>query len=46
MEEQNDDAESKATEAMQCFFGQFGTLDIYTKIVLEEFFKELIDDKK
>ena len=43
MEEQNED---KAEEAMRCFFCQFGTPDIYTQIVLEEFFKELLNDHK
>lgn len=43
MEEQNED---KAEDAMRCFFGQFGTPDIYTQIVLEEFFKGLLDEQE
>lgn len=31
--------------AIEAFFGQFGTFDIYTQIVLEEFFKELLNEK-
>lgn len=42
MQGQEDDVKDKAAEAMKCFMGQFGTADIYTQIVLEEFFKELI----
>jgi len=29
-------------ETLESFFEQFGSLDIYTKIVLEEFFKEIM----
>ena len=46
MEEQNENLEDKAEDAMRCFFGQFGRMDIYAQIVLEEFFKEILDDQK
>lgn len=42
-----ENTEDKATEAantLECFFEQFGKIDIYTKIVLEEFFKELLNE--
>jgi hypothetical protein len=35
-----------ATDAIDSFFKQFGKFDIYTQIVLEEFFKELFDEQE
>lgn len=32
-------------ETLESFFENFGSLDIYTKIVLEEFFKEIMNEK-
>jgi hypothetical protein len=43
---ENDNLKDKQTSAaIEAFFCQFGTFDIYTQIVLEEFFKELLDEK-
>ena len=41
-EEQDKDA----GHALEAFFGQFGQLDVYSSIVLEEFFRELMDGEK
>jgi hypothetical protein len=46
MEHQNEDKEDKAADAIKCFLGQFGSSDIYMQIVLEEFFKELLDEQE
>lgn len=35
----------ETSAAIEAFFSQFGTFDIHTQIVLEEFFKELLDEK-
>lgn len=35
----------KNDDTLEIFFNQFGEIDIYTKIVLEEFFKELLNEK-
>lgn len=42
-EESVKDKETSA--AIEAFFGQFGTFDTHTQIVLEEFFKELLNEK-
>lgn len=34
-----------AKDAVDSFFKQFGKFDVYTQIVLEEFFKELLDEQ-
>lgn len=34
----------EATQALNEFFKNFGNFDIYTQIVLEEFFKELLNE--
>ena len=45
-EETEDSQKTKETsEAIAAFFGQFGTIDIHTQIVLEEFFEELLSEK-
>lgn len=46
MEQQSEDKEDKAADAIRCFFSQFGSSDIYMQIVLEEFFKELMNEQK
>lgn len=38
--------EKEMSEALEAFFGQFGQMDVYTSIVLEEFFRELMDGEK
>jgi hypothetical protein len=46
-EENGSDEEDKdAGHALEAFFGQFGQLDTYSSIVLEEFFRELMDGEK
>lgn len=35
-----------AGDALEAFFGQFGTMDEHASIVLEEFFRELMGDKE
>lgn len=42
----NPEKEREAKEAMSSFFGQFGTMDLYAKIVLEEFFRGLYGIKE
>jgi hypothetical protein len=42
MQEEQEESKDEASEAMDIFFRQFGPSDIYTQIVLEEFFKELL----
>lgn len=37
--------DQEVSQTIQAFFGQFGTFDIYTQIVLEEFFQELLSEK-
>jgi len=37
--------ENETATAMELFFKQFGDMDIYSQIVLEEFFKELLNEK-
>jgi hypothetical protein len=40
IEEKEDSQKNKETSAaIEAFFGQFGTFDIHTQIVLEEFFE-------
>lgn len=36
--------EEEVADALEIFFDQFGKSDIYTQIVLEEFFKRLLDE--
>lgn len=43
--EKEPEEQNQSAEAMQIFFSEFGEIDIYTKIALEEFFKAIIDDK-
>jgi len=33
-------------DALEAFFAQFGDMDAYSWIVLEEFFRELMDGEK
>ena len=40
-----DAKEKDIKETINSFFEQFGKTDIYTQIVLEEFFKELYNEK-
>ena len=40
------DKEKEITETLLSFFSQFETFDIYTEIVLEEFFKELLHEQQ
>jgi hypothetical protein len=43
MEGQNEESEGRdAGHAMEAFFTQFGEMDVYASIVLEEFFRELM----
>lgn len=42
----SDEEEKDAGHALEAFFGQFGQMDLYSSIVLEEFFKELMDGEK
>jgi hypothetical protein len=42
-EEKQDD---EMGEALEAFFAQFGTIDDHAAIVLEEFFRELMGDKR
>jgi|AACY02.3.fsa_nt_gi hypothetical protein len=35
---------SPGAEALEAFFSQFGSLDTHAQIVLEEFFRELLDE--
>jgi hypothetical protein len=44
--EKEKDKEQEMSDALEAFFGQFGKVDMYTSIVLEEFFKELMDGEK
>jgi len=47
MPSQNEgERESDAGDAMEAFFGQFGEIDFYASVVLEEFFKELMGDQE
>lgn len=36
--------EEEIADALGIFFGQFGTMDACAQLVLEEFFKELLDE--
>jgi hypothetical protein len=43
----NTDKGENAADAMEAFFINFGKMDVYAMIVLEEFFKELLaNDEK
>jgi len=48
MREENDPETSgkDAGDALEAFFGQFGQLDVYSSLVLEEFFRELMGEEK
>lgn len=46
MGEEKEDEDKDAGDAMEAFFGQFGEMDIYASIVLEEFFRELMGGKE
>lgn len=37
--------EDEIKDTIDCFLDQFGSGDIYTQIVLEEFFRELFNEK-
>lgn len=41
-----EEGDKDAGDAMEAFFGQFGKMDAYSWIVLEEFFKELMDEEE
>lgn len=41
-----EDSTSPGAEALEAFFSQFGKLDTHVQIVLEEFFKELLNESK
>jgi hypothetical protein len=41
-----EDIASPGAEALEAFFSQFGSLDTHAQIVLEEFFKELLNEGK
>lgn len=41
-----DDKEKQIVDTLVSFFGQFEDFDIYSQIVLEEFFKELLDEQQ
>lgn len=44
--EDHSEAESEGgAEAMAAFFGNFGEMDLYAKIVLEEFMEILLGEK-
>lgn len=43
MEEQNEEKRD-AGDAMEAFLGQFGEIDIHAEIVLEEFFRQLMEE--
>jgi hypothetical protein len=36
--------EEDVSDALRIFFGQFGTIDACAQLVLEEFFKELLNE--
>lgn len=42
MEDKEKEIEGGAA-ALEAFFGQFGNMDVYAQIVLEEFLKELLE---
>jgi len=37
--------DNEIVETLESFFNQFGKMDSYAKIVLEEFFKKLLNEK-
>lgn len=45
MDKCNDNQKIDPTDAIEAFFGCLGKSDIYTQIVLEEFFKELFNEQ-
>lgn len=42
--EDKEEPTSPGAEALEAFFGQFGNLDTHAQIVLEEFFRELLNE--
>lgn len=42
-EKEPEESEKDAAAALEAFFAQFGEIDAHAAIVLEEFFKELMD---
>jgi hypothetical protein len=38
------DKNEEIADTLSCFFDQFGSMDLYTQIVIEEIFKELMDE--
>lgn len=45
-EKEPEQREKDAGDAMEAFFAQFGNLDAHASIVLEEFFRELMNGKE
>jgi hypothetical protein len=45
MEGHSEGESNDAGEAVAAFFGNFGEMDIYAKIVLEEFMEALLSEK-
>lgn len=44
MEDQNDEKkEADAGDALEAFFVQFGEIDAHAEIVLEEFFRQIME---
>ena len=37
--------EKEVAETFNCFLNQFGSVDLYTQIVLEELLREILNDK-
>lgn len=37
------DKDSEIADTMKCFIDQFGEIDLYAQIVLEEFIKKIIE---
>lgn len=46
MGEEKEGDDKDAGDAMEAFFAQFGQMDAYAAIVLEEFFRELMDGEE
>jgi len=42
----NTNKDKEIVETFESFFNQFGKMDSHTKIVLEEFFKKLLNESK
>lgn len=43
--EKDQEQQNESADAMRIFLGEFGEMDVYTKITLEEFFKAIINGK-